>query len=254
MTAVGAAARSRPTVAVVTGAVVAAVGLLLWQLSPTQSLLGHDLAAGWAGVGWFAVSWLLMTVATMLPTSLPLLRAFTRLLGDRRDAGRLVATVVAGYLTLWTVAGLGLAAVDSGVHALVGRTPYAWVVLPLTLLVAGAYQLSGTSARCLTACRSPFSFLARRWSGRRPVGAEAALVGLDYGLSCLGCCAALMLVMFAVGMSSPLLMIALGGVAALHKHAPWGAALARVTGVALIMAAIVVGAAHLAGGAGHGAH
>ncbi|MFB7288712.1 DUF2182 domain-containing protein [Actinacidiphila glaucinigra] len=254
MTAVGAAARSRPTIAVVTGAAVAAVGLLLWQLSPARSLLGHDLAAGWAGIGWFTVSWLLMTVATMLPTSLPLLRAFARLLGDRRYTGWLVATVVAGYLAVWTVGGLALAAVGSGVHALVGHISYAWVVLPWTLLVAGAYQLSGISARCLTACRSPFSFLARRWSGRRPAGAEAALVGLDYGLSCLGCCAALMLVMFAVGMSSPLLMIALGGVAALHKHAPWGASLARATGIALIMAATVVGAAHLFDGAGHGAH
>ncbi|MFI6743498.1 DUF2182 domain-containing protein [Nonomuraea sp. NPDC050451] len=245
----GPAVGSRSTVAVVAVAAVAVAGLLA-----AGPLLEHDLAAGWAGVGWFTVSWLLMTVATMLPASLPLLRLFARMLGDRRDAGRLVATVVAGYLATWTVAGLVLAGVNAFVHALVGGTPYAWAVLPLSLLGAGAYQLSGTAARCLTACRSPFGIIARRWSGRRPAGVEAALVGLDHGLYCLGCCAGLMVVMFAAGMANPLLMIALGGVAALHKHAPWGAVLARVTGVVLIAAAVAAGAAHLTGGVGHGGH
>ncbi|GAA0418523.1 hypothetical protein Acor_19440 [Acrocarpospora corrugata] len=241
------------TVAIITLAVAGTAGLLAWQLSPARSLLAHDLAAGWTGVGWFTASWLLMTVATMSPTSLPLLRAFTRMLGDRRDAGRLVATVVAAYLATWTAAGLALAALDALVHALVHGTSFAWAVLPLSLLLAGGYQLSGTAARCLTACRTPFGILARRWSGRRP-GAEAALIGLDHGLFCLGCCAGLMVVMFAVGMANPVLMIALGGVAALHKHAPWGALLARVTGVVLIVAAVAAGAAHLVGGVGLGGH
>jgi predicted metal-binding membrane protein len=72
-------------------------------------------------------------------------------------------------------------------------------------------------------------------------------VGVDYGLSCLGCCAALMLVMFAVGMSSPLVMVGLGGVAALHKHAPWGPQLATATGGVLLADGALVGALHLAG-------
>ncbi|MEU8364277.1 DUF2182 domain-containing protein [Nonomuraea sp. NPDC048882] len=249
-----AAAGARATVAVGAVTAVAAIGLLAWQLSPGRSHLGHDLGGGWPAAGWFTASWLLMTVATMLPTSLPLLRAFAGMLGERRDAGLLVVTVVGGYLAVWTVAGLALAAVDGGVRALIGRTPYAWVVLPLTLLAAGLYQLSGTAARCLTACRSPFGIIARRWSGWRPAGVDAALVGVDHGLFCLGCCAALMTVMFAAGMSRPLLMIALGGVAALHKHAPWGAVLARLTGVALVAAAVLAGAAHLTAGAGHGGH
>jgi predicted metal-binding membrane protein len=241
-------------IVVVMGAIVAAAGLLLWQLSPASSLLGHDARpgapSGAARVGWFTVSWLLMTAATMLPTSLPLLSAFARLLGDRRDAGRLIATVVAAYLALWTVAGLALATIDAVVHILAERTALArhtWLVLPLTLVVAGGYQLSGTSARCLRACRLPFSFLARRWSGRRAAATEATLIGFDYGASCLGCCAALMLVMFAVGMSSPLLMIELGGVAALYKRARWGATLARATGIVLLLAAAVMGVGHVTG-------
>ena len=56
-----------------------------------------------------------------------------------------------------------------------------------------------------------------------------------------------MLVMFAVGMSSPLLMFGLGGVAALHKYARWGTGLARATGVALLLAGLAIGTRHLTG-------
>lgn len=236
-------------VGVLVGAVAAAAGtiLVLWQLSSAADRLGHGSAAdgpsGPAMAIWFTVSWLLMTAATMLPASIPLLSAFSRLLGDRGDAPRLVATVVVAYLAVWTVAGLVLSAVDVGVHAVAGQpvlrdhTP---TILATTLLVAGAYQLSGTSARCLRACRSPFSFLATRWRGGGSPSGQAARIGIDHGVSCLGCCAALMLVMVAVGMTSPFAMIGLGGVAALHRQAPWGAGLAKLTGLMLVAAAMAV--------------
>lgn len=243
---------SRPVVLVAAGALVALAVLLVWQLSSASYLLGHEDAgrasSDAAMAAWFTLSWLLMTAATMLPTSLPLLTAFSRSLSQRRDTGRLIATVVAAYLSVWTAAGLALSAIDVGLHTLAERTAlddHAWLILPATLLIAGGYQLSGLSAQCLRACRSPFSFLARRWSGRRAAGTEAALIGIDYGLSCLGCCAALMLVMFAVGMSSPLLMIGLGAVAALHKYARWGPALAKATGITLLLLAVLYGVAHV---------
>jgi len=258
-----------PVGVVVAGAIVAGIGLVAWQLSPAGHLLVHDTAAGGAGghsahggpgdhgqpegaalVAWFTVAWLLMTAATMLPTSLPLLAAFGRLLGDRSDGRRLVATVVGGYLAVWTGAGLVLSGADVGVHALMGGTILAdhpGLVLAITLLVAGAYQLSNRSAQCLRACRSPLSFLAKHWTGRGTATGRAARVGLDYGVSCLGCCAALMVVMCAVGMASPLAMVGLGGVAGLHKLAPSGPVLAKATGVALVLAGTALGTAHLVG-------
>jgi predicted metal-binding membrane protein len=246
------AAPHRPVgVAVGVAAAAAGAALVGWQLSPAADRLGHgsgaDGASAAAMAGWFTASWLLMTVATMLPASLPLLSAFRRLLGDRRDAARLVAAVVAGYLAVWTSAGLVLSAVDAGVHEIAAHTPlrdHGPAALAATLLVAGAYQLSETSARCLRACRSPFSFLATRW-GAGSALARAARIGVDHGVSCLGCCAALMVVMLAVGMANPFAMLGLGGVAALHKQASWGVGLARLTGGALVAAAVVVAAVHL---------
>lgn len=201
-------------------------------------------------VVWFTISWLLMASATMLPTSIPLVSAFGRVVGTRSGAGRLVAIVVGTYLAVWAAAGLTLSAVDAALHVFVGHTPlrdHAPLVLAATLAVAGAYQLSARSDRCLRECRSPFSFLATRWTGTRRASSEATLIGIDYGVSCLGCCAALMLVMFAAGMTNPLLMVVLGGVAAAHKLAPWGPTLARATGGILLVTAAVVAAAHIVG-------
>jgi predicted metal-binding membrane protein len=238
-------------------AAVAGVVLVAWSRSSAGHLLGHDPGgAGAAGQGawlllWFTASWLLMSMATMLPTSIPLLSAVAVVVGDRADARRLLAAVVAAYLGVWALAGLVLAVVDLGLHRLVERTvlgDHRPLMLAGTLLVAGAYQLSSRSARCLRACRTPLSFLAHRWDGRGPASARAVRVGVDYGLSCLGCCAALMLVMFAVGMSSPLAMAGFGGLVAVHKLAPWGDQLAVATGVVLLANGALLGALHLAGG------
>ena len=247
-------AGTRLAIAAVAGAgALAAVVLIVWQLSPERRLLGHAsrgaAPAGAAMLAWFTVSWLLMAAATMLPTSIPLVHAFARVVDGRADALCLVAKMVVGYLAVWTAAGLVLATFDVGLHTLADHTPlgdHTWVILAATLAIAGGYQMSAHSNRCLRACRSPFSFLAPRWSGGPSAGTQATVIGIDYGMSCLGCCASLMLLMFAVGMTSPLVMIGLGGVAAAHKLAPWGPAVARVTGWVLLAAGLSVVAVHLA--------
>jgi predicted metal-binding membrane protein len=255
VTAASRAALRTPTSAVVALTAAAAAGLVAWQLSPARHLLGHEsgdtVPDGPAMLAWFTLSWLLMTMATMLPTSLPLVSAFSRLTAARPDGRRLVTTLVATYLSVWIAVGFVLATLDTWVHTLTRRTALADhtpLVLAATFVLAGAYQLSHRSAACLRACRAPLSFLAVRWSGRGSATGRAVAVGIDYGLSCVGCCAALMLVMFAVGMASPLVMIGLGAVAAAHKLAPWGATLARATGIVLLLAGFALGAAHLIGG------
>ena len=118
------------------------------------------------------------------------------------------------------------------------------------LVVAGAYQLSPLALRCLRACRSPFGFLARGWTGRADVRRQAVRIGVAYGRSCLGCCAGLMAVLLVVGMANPGWMLALGAVMAVQKNAAWGARLAMASGCLLIAAGVVLGlsSATLTGG------
>ena len=87
-----------------------------------------------------------MTVAMMLPTTLPLLDIFRRLTRRRQERSQLIALLIAGYLGVWMAFGVAAHAGDWGLHQIVERSPWleanAWVIGAGTLLLAGGFQLS----------------------------------------------------------------------------------------------------------------
>lgn len=240
--------RDRTILAAVVALLAAAAWLVLWWwgASPYGRYLHHDTPTGPGTaleLGLFAAGWLLMIVALMLPTTIPLLATFRALVGRRRQPRLLAGVVVAGYLVTW--AGFGLVAWvgDRGVHALVDAVPWLSanprLVLAATFATAGAYQFSGLKYRCLDECRSPLGFVMNRWRGlaeRR----EAFALGVAHGLFCIGCCWSLMLVMFAVGMGNVAWMLGLGAVTAIEKNTAWGRRLGRPLGVVLLLAGLAV--------------
>lgn len=142
---------------------------------------------------------------------------------------------------------MAMSGVDTIVHYLaesVVLRDRLWLILPTTLAVAGIYQLSPLTGRCLRACRSPHGFLHRHWSGRPNKRMQAWRIGIDYGISCIGCCAALMLVMCAVGMANPLWMVLLGVLNGLPKFIRHGRAVAIATGWALLTSVFGIVLAH----------
>jgi predicted metal-binding membrane protein len=178
-----------------------------------------------------------MTVAMMLPTTLPLLEIFRRLTVRRQDRGQLMALVITGYLGAW--AGFGVAAhlADWVVHEVVERSSWlaanAWVIGAGTLLLAGAFQFSGLKYRCLDKCRAPLSFVMEYWRGRHD-RRNALLLGIHHGMFCIGCCWALMLLMFGVGLGNIGWMLGLGTVMAVEKNLSWGRKLSTPLGLALL--------------------
>ncbi|MDR7613197.1 MAG: DUF2182 domain-containing protein [Armatimonadota bacterium] len=226
--------------------IASAWGILgVWGASPHAAWLGHR-GGGEASVqllihlGIFVVAWTLMTVAMMLPGSLPLVRLFGILVRERAGHGRLVAGLVAGYLLVW--AGFGVAAFvgDLLVHALIDRVPgMGGFVYPAVLLTAGAYQFTSLKDRCLTQCRSPYTQIASHWRGFRPMR-EAMALGVRHGEWCVGCCWVLMLVMFAAGVGHLGWMLALGAVMAAERATPWGRRVSRPVGLVLMVWAIAL--------------
>jgi predicted metal-binding membrane protein len=224
-------------------AVVAWMALKLWEGSPYGHYLHHE-----GGVGplpleasLFAVGWLLMIVAMMLPSSVPLVMTFAALVGRRRQPGLLVALLLVGYLIVWTAFGLTAWLADRGVHAAVDALPWLaahpQLIMGVTLLGAGLWQFSPLRDRCLEECRSPLGFVLNRWRGtseRR----EAVTMGIAHGAFCVGCCWSLMLVMFGVGLGNVAAMLLLGGLTAIEKNLPRGRRLTRPLGVALVIAAV----------------
>lgn len=240
---------------------VAVAGLVLWHYSPWTHYMHLTLPSGGhdhhtaaqpgltAMVGLFTGAWLLMTVAHMLPTAIPLLTAFGRVTAGRGDRGRSRLLLVTGFLTVWALAGAAVAFAHVHLRYLVElnslEAAAPWFLVAV-LAAAGAYQFSGYIATCVTACRSPFSFIGRHWRGGTDSAGPAWRIGLDYGRSCLGCCAALMVVMFVVGSASHLWMLVFAGFSVLQKSARWGARLTRPLGVGFLAAAAVVAALQLA--------
>jgi predicted metal-binding membrane protein len=223
--------------------VVAWTSLWLWEGSPYRAFLGH---AG--GVGplpleatLFSLGWVLMIIAMMLPSSVPLVLTFRALVGRRQRPGILVMLLLLGYLAIWTAFGLGAWLLDRGIHAAVDAVPWLaqhpQVIIGSTLLVAGLWQFSPIRDRCLDECRSPLGFVMNRWRGlaeRR----EALAMGIAHGMFCIGCCWSLMLVMFGVGLGSATAMLLLGGLTAVEKNLPWGRRLTHPLGYVLVLAAV----------------
>jgi predicted metal-binding membrane protein len=223
-------------------AVAAWLTLSLWEGSPYGHYLHHDGGGPLPlEASLFAVGWLLMIVAMMLPSSVPLVMTFAVLVRRRRRPGLLVALLLIGYLLVWGAFGVAAWVADRGVHAAVDALPWLaehpQLIIATTLAAAGLWQFSPLRDRCLDECRSPLGFVMNRWRGtseRR----EAVAMGIAHGAFCVGCCWSLMLVMFGVGLGSLSAMLALGAVTAIEKNTPAGRRISRPLGAALILAAV----------------
>ncbi len=220
-----------------------------WGHSPYLHYVHHahqhapPSGSGFVAAMIFVSGWTLMTVAMMLPTSIPLLGVFSTVARERRDRTLLVALVVAGYLATWAAFGALAYAGAVSFREATARTPWlsenAWLLGAATLLVAGGYQFTRLKYRCLDKCRSPFSFVTEHWTGQRH-RRQALRLGVDHGLFCVGCCWSLMLLMFPLGAGNLGWMLLLGAVMAVEKNVSWGRALARPVGGVLIVLGLAV--------------
>ncbi len=123
------------------------------------------------------------------------------------------------------------------VHESVARSPWlavhGWVLGAGVIAAAGIFQFTDLKYRCLEKCRTPFSFITQHWSGRAHRW-QSFLLGAHHGAFCVGCCWALMLLMFVVGTGSIGWMLLLGAIMAVEKNMPWGKKISTPLGVALL--------------------
>jgi predicted metal-binding membrane protein len=187
--------------------------------------------------------WFLMAVATMLPSAAPMIRTYCEIADTARIKGEPVAhplVLVAGYLCTWLVASAGFAVLTLAVHAFASSgqllDPVTGFAAAAALLVAGLYQFSSLKQACLTKCRNPFATLFSNWSAEP---GRIFRLGLEQGLWCLGCCWALMLVMFAVGTMNVFWMALIGLFALIEKQAT-GRLPTRVAGAILLVWAVAL--------------
>ena len=198
---------------------------------PFQAYSASEFAA-------LAMMWFLMAVATMLPSAAPMIRTYCEIADTAFTKGEPAVhplMLVAGYLTVWLIASLAFAGLTLGFRRAIlgGQTfdPAGGIVAAMLLGIAGAYQFSSLKEACLKKCRWPFSSLFARWSGRPE---RIFKLGAEQGLWCIGCCWALMLVMFAVGIMNLFWMALLGLFALLEKQVH-GHISSRIAGAILLV-------------------
>ncbi len=183
--------------------------------------------------------WVVMMTGMMLPSAAPTLFLYAGVIRKSPEGERAPAHVYAfagGYLLVWTAFSLVATVLQRGLANLLLLTPMMEArdraVGSALLIVAGLYQLTPFKRTCLESCRSPAAFIVRHWK-RGAVGGFR--LGLAHGADCLGCCWALMLLLFAGGVMNLWWIGALTVFVLLEKLAPLGAQGGRLSGL-LIMA------------------
>jgi predicted metal-binding membrane protein len=215
----------------------AMAGPAAWMMTGTWDV-PHVLLLG--------AMWVVMMAGMMLPSAAPALLLYAgaarRRSGARRAAWHVYA-MAGGYLLVWAAFSIGATALQRMLSALLLLSPMMELTSPLLsgalLVVAGVYQLTPLKSACLTSCSAPLVFLTRRW---RDGVAGAFRLGLEHGLSCVGCCWALMLLLFAGGVMNLAVIGALTALVLAEKLAPWGARSVRPTGILLIAVGLWVAA------------
>ncbi len=187
------------------------------------------------------VMWSIMMVAMMLPTALPAVMVFDGLSRRRAPEGRPAVTTglfIAGYLAAWVgysvVAAAGQVALSHAALLTPMLKSTSQALSVAILLAAGAFQFTALKEMCVTQCRTPFAFFLAEW---RDGKTGALLLGLKHGSYCVGCCWALMAVMFVVGAMNLLWMAALTLLMLVEKIAPARLRISQFTGIALLLSA-----------------
>src|SRR4029450_6719027 len=205
-------------------------GASAWMM--TANWDGPHLLLLWA-------MWTVMMAGMMLPSASPLalLSGAMARRSVPETAGRQIYALALGYLVVWTVFILVATALQRGSARLLLVSPMMEVtssrVSATLLLLAGTYQLTPIKHACLRTCQSPLGFLMTRW---RSGSSGAFRLGLEHGTHCVGCCWALILLLFAGGVMNLTVIAALTAFVAVEKLVPLGLHGARISGVLLMVA------------------
>jgi predicted metal-binding membrane protein len=210
-----------------------------WLLTAKQASSMGMGGMAMMDTGIFLVTWLVMMVAMMFPSVAPIVLAHASVVRSRGEGVLPTVAFVAGYLIVWTAAGLVPLAVIQVLNSSFGMSLGDW--LPrlggAVIVVAGIYQLTPLKDVCLKACRSPLGFVLTHDFGGG--GASAVRAGLSHGLYCLGCCWALMAVLAVLGLMNVAWMAAFAAVFFLEKNWRGGVQLSKAVGVFCLAGGII---------------
>ena len=183
------------------------------------------------------VMWAVMMVGMMLPSAAPLILLILGVYRRRDDRHTRLNSIlfVGGYLLAWTIFSLAAASGQIALHRAAmlsaDMAAQSGVFTATILIITGVYQWLPMKNACLSHCRSPLSFLSHHW---REGLIGAVRMGFLHGMFCVGCCWALMALLFVAGVMNLLWVAAIAAFVLVEKLSRQGLLLGRVAGVLLI--------------------
>ncbi|HEV2219580.1 MAG TPA: DUF2182 domain-containing protein [Casimicrobiaceae bacterium] len=244
--------RDRAITLVALATVVGLAWRYLWQVAASIDDSGMGMGMGTAAAaaaagggsttGWplsFAM-WVIMMAGMMLPSAAPAILAYGSLVRRNGERGGDLPTnawcFALGYIVVWVVFSAAAALLQRVLEQQALLTPMlasaSTRLGALALIAAGVWQLTPVKRACLARCRSPLTFFVTRW---RPGIAGALRMGIEHGASCVGCCWALMMLLFVAGVMNLMWVAAIAAFVFIEKIAPAGDLTSRVAAAALIL-------------------
>jgi predicted metal-binding membrane protein len=180
--------------------------------------------------------WAVMMIGMMTPSVAPMILIYARVGRQAVLTGHPFAAsgwFASGYLIAW----LGFSLAATSAQWVLERAALLTPTMQsasaglggMVLIAAGIYQWTPVKEACLSYCQTPLTFIMRH-GGFRPDASGALALGLRHGLYCIGCCWALMLLLFIGGVMNVLWIAALAGLVLLEKVLPFGQFVSRIAG------------------------
>jgi len=235
--------------AIVIASLIAVAGLawaylfgLSQDIASMDDMPGMAMSSVPAPYSLTAIMWAVMMVGMMLPSAMPMILLFTMV---QRKQGRqpilMTGIFVAGYLLIWGGFAVAAAALQMALGESALLSPSLRFasnrLAGLAFLLAAAYEFSPLKNQCLGQCSSPTVFITSHW---RSGVAGALRMGLSHGLFCVGCCWALMLLLFTAGVMNLLWVAVLAVFVLVQKILPYPRVATTVAGLAMAVVGVVL--------------
>jgi predicted metal-binding membrane protein len=213
-----------------------------YRMIPAGRGLMMPADAPWQPIefGYVFVMWVVMMIGMMMPSAAPMILIYARVGRQAAIEGKPFAAsswFAGGYLLAWTAFSLVATSAQWALERAALLSPMMESASnrlgAAVLIVAGLYQWAPLKDACLSHCRSPLLFIQQHGGFRRePYGALA--LGFRHGVFCIGCCWALMALLFVGGVMNLFWIAALAILVLIEKVMPFGRVVARVAGLAFI--------------------
>jgi len=228
-------------------AVVVLAWVYLWRSAAgmdhaSMAMATMPRAADAGALALTVLMWAVMMAGMMLPSAAPMILLYGALVRKSGASGTVLPRVwsfAGAYLLVWAGFSMAAAMLQTLLERAALLTPAMAAasagISALALIAAGAYQLTPLKQVCLNRCRSPLEFLVTRW---RAGAGGAFRMGLEHGAFCVGCCWALMLLLFVAGVMNLLWVALIAAFVFVEKLLPAASVTSRVAAAALILSGL----------------